>query len=130
MKALTEEELRDIRTGKRVNGKANKRYTALVRGAMLEDMAIAFRRVAYACAHESGRRLQEALGVARAIVGLGDHLAEHLDQKPASVTRSTEFVFSGPESNQEVPTATGQAKLSPAEDGYETVDPDEFPDAR
>lgn len=68
--------------------------------------------------------------IAGAIVKLGDHIAAFLDDKPVGPTRTTTFVFSGQEPNQAVPPDAGQRRLSPAEDGYETVDPDEAPEAR
>jgi hypothetical protein len=112
LKALTEEELRDIKSGKRVNA---ERHAILVRGAMLEDMAIAFRRVAYAGAHEKGRKLREAVLIAGAIVKLGDHIAV------------TTFVSSGAPPNQEIPPEQGRRQLSPSEDAYVEIREEDVP---
>ena len=125
LKALTEQELRDIQSGKRVTGQAAKRHAILVRGAMLEDTAVAFRRAAYGAAHERGVALQEAAIAAGIAIRLGDHIAVHLDDKPVAPPRVTQFISSGAEPNQEIPPGQGQRQLSPAEEGFEEVREDE-----
>ena len=118
LKALTEAEYRDIKSGKRVNG---KRHALLVRGAMLEDMAIGFRRIAYEAAH--GKDWTPAAGAL--LIKLGEHIGVYLDDKPATLTRTTTFVPSPGEPSKEIPPEQG--RLSAAEGAFEEVREEEVP---
>jgi hypothetical protein len=119
LKALVAEELRNIQSGKRVTARTAKRLTLLIRGAMLEDMALALRRAACGAAHERGVELQEAAMAANIVLKLGDHIAIHLDDKPATLPRGARFISSNVQPNEEIPAGAGQPQLSAAEGRYE-----------
>ena len=58
-----------------------------------------------------------------AVLKLVEQIGVALDDKPVEPRRTVQFILSNEEPNQEVPGAQAGLGPTPAEDGYETVDP-------
>lgn len=122
---MSEEETPGHQVGQAGHGASRSAPSRTRPGAMLEDLAIGYRRVAYAISHGTGRSLREAMLVAQGIVKLGDHIAAHLDD--SALPRVTTFVGSGAVASREVPPDQGQRILTPGEDPYVDVREEDVP---